>query len=185
MLAPDWSSRTSSSYGWLYLFQGGRYDGATGNYHFDAREYRPTIGQWLERNPLGFAAGDLNIGRFVGDNPTDGLDPSGLKILLYVHVTKRSGWAEQGGHITIYWTDENGNYATFDGGGGFTSGTPSDPQPYVRTGDGKHRHPSDFKDLGENPNPDALEKALGSITIPARPRTVRKTMRRLAIIGKW
>ncbi len=63
-----------------YLFQGGRYDVATGNYIFDAHDYRPTTGQWLQRDPLGQAAGDLNIGRFVGDNPTNATDPSGLQI---------------------------------------------------------------------------------------------------------
>jgi protein-tyrosine phosphatase len=56
----------------------GRYDSATGNYIFSARDYRPTTGQWLQRDPLGQAAGDLNIGRVEGDNPTNLLDPSGL-----------------------------------------------------------------------------------------------------------
>ena len=78
ILAPDWTMRESSSYGFKYLFQGGRYDLATGNYQFGIRGFRPTTGQWLQRDPLGFAAGDLNIGRFVGDNPANATDPSGL-----------------------------------------------------------------------------------------------------------
>jgi RHS repeat-associated protein len=83
VLAPDWSARTGSEYGFVYLFQGGRYDSATGNYHFGGyggRDVRPATGQWLERDPLGFAAGDLNIGRFVGDSPSTYLDPSGLQV---------------------------------------------------------------------------------------------------------
>ncbi len=78
VLAPDWSTRESSDYGWMYLFQGGRYDVATGDYIFNARDYRPTTGQWMERDPLGQGAGDPNIGRFVGDSPTNATDPSGL-----------------------------------------------------------------------------------------------------------
>ena len=31
-----------------------------------------------DRSPLGFNAGDTNLYRYVGDNPTDATDPSGL-----------------------------------------------------------------------------------------------------------
>jgi hypothetical protein len=47
--------------------------------------YNPQIGSWLQRDPLGFAAGDLNIGRFVGDNPTNETDPSGLEVAAWAH----------------------------------------------------------------------------------------------------
>ncbi len=79
VLAPDWSTRGSSDYGWLYLFQGGRYDAATGDYKFDARDYRPTTGQWLERDPLGLAAGDQNNLRMEGNNTENEIDPTGLE----------------------------------------------------------------------------------------------------------
>src|SRR5262249_53534697 len=39
-----WNVRPSgSAYGWVYLFQGGRYE-ATGLYHFGARDLSPTLG---------------------------------------------------------------------------------------------------------------------------------------------
>ncbi len=77
VIAPDWSTRESSDYGWLYLFQGGRYDSATGDYQFDARAYRPTTGQWMQEDPLMFQAGDADLRRYVKNDPTNATDPGG------------------------------------------------------------------------------------------------------------
>jgi hypothetical protein len=41
--------------------------------------YDPSVGRWLEEDPTGFAAGDANLGRYVGNNPTNAIDPSGLE----------------------------------------------------------------------------------------------------------
>ncbi len=99
VLAPDWSARGSSDYSWMYMFQGGRYDAATGNYKFNARDYRPTMGQWLERDPLGLAAHDLNIGRFVADSPTNYFDPSGEIIPALI-------WGGAALGAWLFWPDE-------------------------------------------------------------------------------
>ena len=40
--------------------------------------YDPSIGRWLEMDPLGFEAGDANLYRYVGNGPTNWTDPSGL-----------------------------------------------------------------------------------------------------------
>jgi hypothetical protein len=40
--------------------------------------FDPSIGRWLEEDPIGFEAGDPNLSRYVGNNPTNGRDPSGL-----------------------------------------------------------------------------------------------------------
>jgi RHS repeat-associated protein len=69
----------ASAYGWRYLFQGGRIDTATGWYDFRNRDLIPAEGRWAERDPLGLAAGDPNEYRFVGNDPTDATDPSGLE----------------------------------------------------------------------------------------------------------
>ena len=34
-----------------------RYDAVTGQYHFWARTYSPTLGRWLQRDPLGYVDG--------------------------------------------------------------------------------------------------------------------------------
>ncbi|OAI40494.1 hypothetical protein AYO40_00745 [Planctomycetaceae bacterium SCGC AG-212-D15] len=64
----------------VVLFQGGMYDSATGLYHFGARDYNPDTQQWLQQDPLGFGAGDANLRRFVGNSPTNKVDPSGNQI---------------------------------------------------------------------------------------------------------
>ena len=40
--------------------------------------YDPSIGRWLTPDPIGFAGGDVNLYGFVGNAPTNYVDPSGL-----------------------------------------------------------------------------------------------------------
>lgn len=42
--------------------------------------YDPSIGRFTSVDPSGFAAGDADLYRFVGNNPVNETDPSGLKI---------------------------------------------------------------------------------------------------------
>ena len=63
----------------------GRYrDPLTGDQFNRARWY-DTDGIWLTPDPLGFAAGDTNLNRYVGNSPTNATDPSGLDIGWYMH----------------------------------------------------------------------------------------------------
>jgi hypothetical protein len=41
----------------------------------------PSVGRWLEQDPIGFEAGDANLYRYVHNDPTNGKDPSGLKVV--------------------------------------------------------------------------------------------------------
>ncbi|MFO0941919.1 MAG: RHS repeat-associated core domain-containing protein [Pirellulales bacterium] len=43
-----------------------------------ARWYDPATGRWLSQDPIGFAAGDANLYRYVGNGVTGATDPSGL-----------------------------------------------------------------------------------------------------------
>ncbi|MBN9517375.1 hypothetical protein J0H58_02475, partial [bacterium] len=49
-----------------------------------ARWYDPAAGRWLQPDPLGFDAGDINLYRYVGNQPTGAADPSGLDTLKIV-----------------------------------------------------------------------------------------------------
>ncbi|MBX9627173.1 MAG: RHS repeat-associated core domain-containing protein, partial [Gemmataceae bacterium] len=40
--------------------------------------YDPNVGRWLQPDPIGFAGGDPNLYRYVGNSPTNFVDPSGL-----------------------------------------------------------------------------------------------------------
>jgi hypothetical protein len=41
--------------------------------------YDPTTGRWLCEDPIGFSAEDMNLYRYVGNNPTNETDPDGLR----------------------------------------------------------------------------------------------------------
>lgn len=41
--------------------------------------FDPNLGRWMQQDPIRFAAGDVNLYRFVGNNPTNFVDPSGLQ----------------------------------------------------------------------------------------------------------
>ena len=65
---------------WLYTCQ--EYDPVTGNIWFSngqgrGRWYSPTLNRFLQPDELGFAAGDMNLYRYVGNSPTNYTDPSG------------------------------------------------------------------------------------------------------------
>src|SRR5262249_912207 len=77
--APDWSARSSSSFSWNYLHQGGKLDGVTGLYSFRNRDYSPVLGRWSQVDPLAYDARDSNLYRYVRNDPTNRMDPSGLQ----------------------------------------------------------------------------------------------------------
>src|SRR5690606_31906118 len=93
-------------------------------YHYRARMYDPAIGRFCSRDPIGFEAKDLNLYRYVGDEPLKYVDPLGLDrdIQLWPKDTDKVAvnyqfaalikadcdglsvedvWVEQGGLFTI------------------------------------------------------------------------------------
>ena len=78
VLNATWTTIGASAYAWVYLHQGGRFDPATGLYNFRNRDLSPAPGRWMRADPLMFRAGDPNIYRYVGNDPTNRVDKSGL-----------------------------------------------------------------------------------------------------------
>src|SRR5487761_1215010 len=58
-------------------FAGGHADIATGDVTNLERQYDPSTGGWTTKDPIGLSGGDANTGRYVGNSPTNGTDPSG------------------------------------------------------------------------------------------------------------
>jgi RHS repeat-associated protein len=94
----SWNVRTAgSAYGWLYLHQGGRFDKDTGLYEFRHRFYSPTLGRWMQEDPLFFAAGDVNLYRYAANRVIGVVDPSGLRDIdfdsAHIYFPQDNPWA--------------------------------------------------------------------------------------------
>ena len=59
-------------------FAGGMHDADTSLTLFGARDYDPTLGRWLAKDPIGFAGGDANLYGYCLGDPVNLVDPSGL-----------------------------------------------------------------------------------------------------------
>jgi RHS repeat-associated protein len=71
-------SQLDSNFLQPYAFTSREFDSETGLYHYRARQYDARTGRFTAVDPLGFAAGDVNLYRYVKGNPIRYVDPSGL-----------------------------------------------------------------------------------------------------------
>jgi RHS repeat-associated protein len=79
VLTAAWGTLTGSAFAWAYLHRGGRYDTASGLYNFRNRDYSPSLGRWLQLDPIRFDAGDTSLYRMEKDDPMIRVDPTGLQ----------------------------------------------------------------------------------------------------------
>jgi len=90
---------------WQHYFAGYRRDEDTGLYLVRHRVYQPELGCWVQRDPIGFAAGDVNRHRYVLNVPTRLVDSTGL-----VPITCRCKAVSYGGFqgsVDYYWQQTN------------------------------------------------------------------------------
>jgi RHS repeat-associated protein len=60
-------------------FAGGLTDADTGLVHFGARDYDPSVGRWISKDPIRFDGG-LNMYAYCDGDPVNYVDPSGLLV---------------------------------------------------------------------------------------------------------
>ncbi len=77
VLSSAWAAQ-ADGYKWQYLHQGGRQDSVTGLLNFRNRDYSTSLMRWTTNDPIGFGGGDTNTYRYLGNSPSNALDPSGL-----------------------------------------------------------------------------------------------------------
>jgi RHS repeat-associated protein len=82
-------------------FDGMEYDSVTGLYYDHARYYDAAIGRFVSQDPKGFAAGDTNLYRYVGNEPTVRTDTSGLDWWGGVGGATSGGIIGGGGTATV------------------------------------------------------------------------------------
>ena len=61
-----------------YAYTGREWDWETGMYYYRARTYDSRIGRFIQKDPIGFDGGDVNLFAYTGNNPVNRKDPSGL-----------------------------------------------------------------------------------------------------------
>jgi RHS repeat-associated protein len=71
-----------AGYGDTLKFTAREFDADTGLQYNRARWYDNSVGRWLSEDPIGFAAGDHNLYRYVGNFSTGATDPRGTDIYL-------------------------------------------------------------------------------------------------------
>jgi RHS repeat-associated protein len=74
--------RSYSYYAHGFQFQGREYIRELGIYDYRNRFYHPETGRFLQTDPTGFDAGDMNLFRYCDDDPVDLSDPSGLEPMV-------------------------------------------------------------------------------------------------------
>ncbi|REK23911.1 MAG: hypothetical protein DWQ42_14160 [Planctomycetota bacterium] len=72
----------ATQYGNDFLYTGRKLDAETGLMYYRARYYDPFLGRFVQRDPIGYAAGDSNLYRYVGNGPISFRDPTGLKVSI-------------------------------------------------------------------------------------------------------
>jgi len=96
-----------------YTFTAREFDPETGLHYYRARHYDPTMGRFLQNDPLGFAGGNANLYVYVRNNAVTWIDPFGLKpgdrfpseqtaaidAISYINPTSISLNREHGGYI--------------------------------------------------------------------------------------
>jgi RHS repeat-associated protein len=85
-----------------YLFTARELDEETGLQYNRARWYDTTVGRWINEDPIGFAAGDTNLSRYVSNGPTNAIDPTGLTDYIPWNDLELDAVVE-------YWKNEDGS----------------------------------------------------------------------------
>jgi len=75
----EWQARTLNTFENELLYCGYRWDGGrAGHYHVRYRVYHPSLGRWMQRDPIGYGDG-ANVYGYLGGWPTAAHDPTGLQ----------------------------------------------------------------------------------------------------------
>jgi RHS repeat-associated protein len=98
----DAHPRSWSNYGNRFMFNGREFFAEMGVMDYRHRFYHPALGRFLQADPTGFDAGDMNLFRYCGDDPVDHTDPMGL----LVDRTWDQLMYEQGGSQRSFEVDE-------------------------------------------------------------------------------
>ena len=117
-LSPGAATLPGSGVGVAFGYTGRPLDEKTGLSDYRARWYDASMGRFINEDPSGFKGGDTNLFRYVGNDPLDRIDPSGLT----------AKWAGYGGKGSV----PAAGWGAYGAGTLLTSGAGnSTPTPFV------------------------------------------------------
>lgn len=105
------TSVTSSMHG----YTGQRFDSEIGLYYYKARYYSPSLGRFLQPDPVGYLDG-LNQYSYTGNNPLNSIDPMGLSGISPLKATVYFGET-----IELTYSGMHGSQTTWYGGHEYTA----------------------------------------------------------------
>jgi RHS repeat-associated protein len=73
------TSQTNSSVIFRNSYTGQEFDSESGLYNYGGRPYDPFNGKFIQEDKIGFAGGDANLNRYVGNNSINLTDPTGYR----------------------------------------------------------------------------------------------------------
>jgi RHS repeat-associated protein len=86
LLTDAWGREITSSLSIANPFQAfgqwGYYRDTASRHYVEARHLDVVAGRWISQDPIGFEGGDVNLYRYVGNNPVRWLDPVGLELVI-------------------------------------------------------------------------------------------------------
>ncbi|MEE3716541.1 RHS repeat-associated core domain-containing protein [Tumidithrix elongata RA019] len=85
-------------------FTGREFDSETGLYYYRSRYYDSAVGRFISEDRIGFAGGDANLYRYVGNSATNGTDPFGLQtyvLQLGTTLGKAAGTVATGAELSV------------------------------------------------------------------------------------
>src|SRR5262249_15828499 len=84
-------AQTNPAAGDRFTFTGREWDPVLALYYYRARFYDPQLGRFISQDPMGFSAGDVNLYRYVGNDPLNLMDPSGNDAITEWAVEQAQG----------------------------------------------------------------------------------------------